>query len=357
MKKLPLLFLFVTLFVSLVFGQKTEVNFRRTLPENLFKNGSSVQMLPKQIRSIFQDKSGNYWFGTNGAGIYCYDSKTLRQYTVDDELADNQCIHIQEDRLGNIWVGSGNFSISKFDGEKFSTQLKKENSTFKTDSIWKLQSDELWFYGGNGVFRSNGSTFEYLPFETSNLTNNANSPFTLSNSSVYSLLKDKKGRIWFGTQADGVCMFDGKTLTWFKEKGLAGPAVLAIFEDSKGNMWFGNNGGGIFHFDGSKLTNLTQEIAILGTEKSASDFSNPKLLARIYSINEDLIGNIWIGSVDTGVWRFDGRNFTNYTTQDGLTSNAVNSIYRDSTGELWFGTDSHGICKFNGKSFYEFIIQ
>lgn len=357
MKKSPLLFLFVALFVSLGFGQKTEVNYRRTLPENFFKNGYSVQMLPKQIRSIFQDKSGNYWFGTNGEGVYRYDLKTLRQYTVADGLADNQCINIQEDRLGNIWVESGNFSISKFDGFKFSTQIKKENSTFKIDTIWKSQSNELWFYGGNGVFRNNGTSIEYFPFETYNLLDKSKAPFTLSSHSVYSLLKDKKGRVWFGTQAEGVCMFDGKTLTWFKEKGLAGPAVLAIFEDSKGNLWFGNNSAGIFRFDGSTLTNLTQETAIRDTEKNASDFSNPKLLKRIYSINEDLIGNIWIGTVDTGVWRFDGRNFTNYTTQNGLASNAINSIYRDNTGELWFGTDNHGICKFNGKSFYEFIIQ
>jgi ligand-binding sensor domain-containing protein len=357
MKISPLLFLFVALFVSLGFGQKTEANYGRTLPENLFKNGRNEQKLPKQIRSVFQDKSGNYWFGTNGAGIYCYDSKTLRQYTVDDGLADNQCLSIQEDRLGNIWVESGNFSISKFDGAKFSTIVKKENSSFNIDSIWKSQIDELWFYGGNGVFRSNGTAMEYSPFETTGLSNNANAPFSLSSSSVYSLLKDKKDQVWFGTQAEGVCMFDGKKLSWFKEKGLAGPAVLAIFEDSKGNMWFGNNGAGVFLFDGSKIKNITQEAAVLGTKKNALDITERKSLTRVYSINEDLFGNIWIGTVDTGVWKYDGSSFTNYTTQDGLTSNAINTIYRDRAGELWFGTDSHGICKFNGNSFYEFVMQ
>jgi hypothetical protein len=280
MKISPLLFLFVALFVSLGFGQKTEANYGRTLPENLFKNGRNEQKLPKQIRSVFQDKSGNYWFGTNGAGIYCYDSKTLRQYTVDDGLADNQCLSIQEDRLGNIWVESGNFSISKFDGAKFSTIVKKENSSFNIDSIWKSQIDELWFYGGNGVFRSNGTAMEYSPFETTGLSNNANAPFSLSSSSVYSLLKDKKDQVWFGTQAEGVCMFDGKKLSWFKEKGLAGPAVLAIFEDSKGNMWFGNNGAGVFLFDGSKIKNITQEAAVLGTKKNALDITERKSLTR-----------------------------------------------------------------------------
>jgi hypothetical protein len=49
------------------------------------------------------------------------------------------------------------------------------------------------------------------------------------------------------------------SLTWFKEKGLAGPAVLGLFEDSKGIFWFGNNGAGLFRYDGKVLTNFTEE--------------------------------------------------------------------------------------------------
>ena len=47
---------------------------------------------------------GNYWFGTNGAGVYRYDEKTLKQYTVSDGLADNQVINIQEDEFGTLGV-------------------------------------------------------------------------------------------------------------------------------------------------------------------------------------------------------------------------------------------------------------
>jgi ligand-binding sensor domain-containing protein len=80
-------------------------------------------------------------------------------------------------------------------------------------------------------------------------------------------------------------------------------------------------------------------------------------LGRVYCINEDNDGNIWIGTVDTGVWKYDGNVLTNYTTKDGLTSNAVNTIYKDKKGALWFGTDSNGICKFNGMKFTELIFK
>lgn len=310
--------------------------------------------IDKNIRSIFQDKNGNYWFGTNGAGVYRYDTKTLKQFTVKDGLSDNQVINIQEDDLGNIWFATGLFGISKFDGTKFTTYTNTVKITKGTATDWKSKNNDLWFYAGGGVFRYSNASLDYLPFEPSSANAQTNAPFSLSRYAVYAILKDRKGNIWFGTQAEGVCCYDGKTLTWFKEKGLAGPAVLSIFEDSKGNLWFGNNGAGLFRYDGKNLTNFTDEKGLNNANFSVSGQSGLGTLARVYSINEDNNGNIWIGTVDAGVWKYDGTNLTNYTTKNGLTSNAVNTIYKDKNGTLWFGTDSNGICKFNGTTFTEF---
>lgn len=313
--------------------------------------------LDKNIRSIFQDRKGHYWFGTNGAGVYHYDAKVLTQFTVKDGLADNQVINIQEDDLGNIWFGTGQFGISKFAGTKFTIHSTKVNISNGTETNWKSTSNDLWFYAGGGVFRYHNASLDYLPFDPSGSKAPSNAPFSLSRYGVYSILKDKKGNLWFGTQAEGLCRYDGKTLTWFKEKGLAGPAVLGLFEDSRGGLWFGNNGAGLFRYDGKTLTIFTEEKGLGNAGFIASGKPGLGTLARVYSINEDNNGNIWIGTVDAGVWKYDGNNLTNYTTKDGLTSNAVNTIYKDKNGELWFGTDSNGICKFNGMTFSEFTIR
>ena len=317
---------------------------------------ATVDSIDKNIRSIFQDKNGNYWFGTNGAGVYRYDAKTLTQFTVKDGLSDNQVLNIQEDDLGNIWFGTGVFGISKFDGTKFTTLTGKVNITNGTQTEWKSENNDLWFYAGGGVFRYSNASLDYLPFDTSGSNSQINAPFTLSRNGVYSILKDQKGNLWFGTQSEGVCRYDGKTLTWFKEKGLSGPAVLGLFEDSKGNLWFGNNGAGLFRYDGNTLTNFTKEKGLENADFRASGKPGLGTLARVYSINEDNNGNIWVGTVDAGVWKYDGNNLTNYTTKDGLTGNAVNTIYKDKNGELWFGTNGNGICKFNGTTFFEFKI-
>jgi len=46
----------------------------------------SASSVDKNIRSVFQDKRGTFWFGTNGAGLYRYDKKTLTQLTIEDGL-------------------------------------------------------------------------------------------------------------------------------------------------------------------------------------------------------------------------------------------------------------------------------
>ncbi len=196
-----------------------------------------------------------------------------------------------------------------------------------------------------------------MPFVPLISTAETKAPFILSPYGVYAIIKDKKGNVWFGTQAEGVCRYDGKTLTWFKEKGLGGPAVLALFEDSKGRLWFGNNGAGLFMYDGKTLTNFTEEKGLTNPEFRVSGKPGLETLARVYSINEDRYRNIWIGTVDAGAWKYDGNNLTHYTTKEGLPSNAVNTIYKDKNGELWFGTDSNGICTFNGSTFTEFITK
>jgi ligand-binding sensor domain-containing protein len=319
---------------------------------------ANANILDKNIRSIFQDRKGNYWFGTNGAGVYRYTAKSLTHFTVKDGLADNQVIHIQEDDLGNIWFESGAFGISKFDGKKITTLITKVNITKGKENDWRSKKNDLWFYAGGGVFRYSNPTLNYLPFDAANSNAQSNAPFALSRYGVYCILKDKSGNVWFGTQAEGVCKYDGKRLTWFKEKGLAGPAVLGLFEDRKGNLWFGNNGAGLFRYDGKTMTNITEEKGLGNADFRVSGKSVLGTLARVYSINEDNNGNIWVGTVDAGVWKYDGNNLTNYTTKDGLPSNAVNTIYKDKNGELWFGTDNDGICKFNGTRFTEFrIIQ
>ncbi|MEO8085649.1 MAG: two-component regulator propeller domain-containing protein [Bacteroidota bacterium] len=333
-------------------------------------SANAVTEIRKSINCIFQDKHENYWFATNGDGVYRYSDKSLIRFTEKDGLCNDYVGTIQEDDSGNIWFGTS-FGVSKFDGRTFTTFVHNEslqlNNILKNE--WKIESGDLLFPAGEGFYRYHNNAFTYLLLPR----NNADAKYLakskiikpyldpLGRYWVYCTLKDRKGNIWFGTQTLGVCRFDGKLFTWFYEKGLSPPAVRGLFEDKNGNMWFGNNGYGLFRYDGKSLINFTEEKGLSNPEflsnSKASGKPGPGTLARVWTINEDIIGNIWIGTIDAGAWRYDGTNLVNFTMKDGLTSNSINTIYKDKKGELWFGTDGGGVCKFNGTTFTKFVAK
>ena len=70
----------------------------------------------------------------------------------------------------------------------------------------------------------------------------------------------------------------------------------------------------------------------------------------IISIYEDHSGNIWFPIEGFGVYRFDGKSFTNFFKKDGLASHAIQCTHEDKEGRLWFG-GCLGLYRFDGKSF------
>jgi ligand-binding sensor domain-containing protein len=59
---------------------------------------------------------------------------------------------------------------------------------------------------------------------------------------------------------------------------------------------------------------------------------------------QDKAGNIWFSTSGEGVYRYDGKSFTNFTRKAGLRDNDVRAIIEDKAGNIVFGTKS-GICK------------
>ncbi len=97
---------------------------------------------------------------------------------------------------------------------------------------------------------------------------------------VRRILQDQSGNLWFGTNGDGVCRYDGKSLDYYTiENGFGGRAVRAIVEDKEGNLWFGTSGG-VTKYDGEAFTNFTEEDGL-----SSND---------VWRMYIDRAGNIWV---------------------------------------------------------------
>jgi ligand-binding sensor domain-containing protein len=108
-----------------------------------------------------------------------------------------------------------------------------------------------------------------------------------------------------------------------------GPNAIArnIIQDRKGNIWIAAFDG-IFRYDGKVFTNVTSKVSS----------------ARFFSVLEDSKGNLWFGSIGSGIYYYDGHSFQNFTIKDGLLNNDVGSIYEDKKGDIWFGVFGGASC-------------
>lgn len=312
--------------------------------------GDSVAELGKSVMVVYQDKKNNFWFGSWETGVYKYDGKELENYTTEHGLVNNRIDEIKEDNSGNIYFVSANATsvISKFNGNTFTTlsAIPSEN--------WKLEPTDLWFkysYGNTGkVYRYDGiNLYELKLPNPPNLSN----PFD-----VYSIYKDQKENIWFGTNPIGVCRYDGKSFEWiteedvteFRNEGANG--VRSILEDKNGDFWF-NTEYRYSIYDSTTLNSdklYTRHKSIGGLD-GKKDSNLDEYLSSVIDDNN----NLWFVTYLDGVWKYDGTRITHYPIQEKSKQISLFSIYKDNNGELWLGTHENGTYKFNGTTFEKFI--
>ncbi len=171
----------------------------------------------------------------------------------------------------------------------------------------------------------------------------------LSQNLVHTILQDRQGFMWFGTQ-DGLNRYDGYTFTIFQynpydSTTIAGHEIRALFEDTAGNLWIGATGLNRFEPASETFVRFQHQ------PNNPHSLSNNSVLA----ICEDQNGRLWIGTAD-GLNQImahpqsaDGRpaepstSFKHYRhdPQDpqSLSHNSISALLVDHRGTLWIGTD------------------
>lgn len=154
----------------------------------------------------------------------------------------------------------------------------------------------------------------------------------LPDDSVTAVLQTRDGYLWVGTAA-GLARFDGMRFVTFApspEKTNAPVNVTALCEDSTGRLWIGTQGEGLLCYLDGAVSRFHQDGNVLDPT--------------INSIAEDAAGNLWLGA-PSGLYRLEGGKLTAYTTNEGLPNNFVSSVHVARSGTNWITTRG-GICYF-----------
>lgn len=327
-------FLILVLFIISCYGQNQPnsktIDEKTSSSEILeMKKSSKINLDHGVYLGVYRgilDSEGNLWFITRHKGIYLYDGSSFTNFSTIDGLPNDNITSIMEDKDGLLWFG----------------------------------------YSG-GLCSYDRKTFTHVPIpytDTTGVWLDKVYPIVNPNE-VMSILQDKNGIFWLGTNGAGVYRYDrfaeekgGKKFTQYLsnvgmvyEDGMQHNIVLSISEDLSGNIWFTSlSHAGVSRYNGDTFTHFMPEDGL------SDDF--------IRSSFVDKTGNVWIGTHGNrngGLDRFDavpagrqGQTFTNYNKKDGLCSNNVQYIYQDKEGNLWLGSGRGNLCVYDGKTFKEF---
>ncbi|WP_336517038.1 ligand-binding sensor domain-containing protein [Pollutibacter soli] len=256
----------------------------------------------------------------------------------DPGLVSQYIRSIFQDSRGNYWFGPAGQSVVRYDGktlryfseaEFFNNDTVVVGDKMSVHAIAEDQNGNLWFGTDKGVVKYDGLLKDSA--EQGKSFKRYAEKEGLSNLYIgrKSILAAKSGKVWIGT-GGGVFIYDpsadsagGKCFTPFEL--IPSVQIKDIMEDQDGNIWFGTGNNGVFRYD-PKLSGPGAIRNIKENDRLGDNYAG--------GIIQDKSGNFWF-TMKGGICKYDGKTFTNFTSKDGLGGTEIWGIYLEKSGIIW----------------------
>lgn len=310
------------------------------------------------ITSVFtMDKDRMLFSSFDKIYLYEANQKSLEELKID--LGENQRINTlyYNTKTNTIWIGTFSDGVYCYNLNNESlTNLTTINTDFPTVPIRKFEllNDEEMLIGSDGMGVWIVDQVNYKVKEV--FQEDEDIQFSLNGNGVYDIYKDKENRIWIGTYTGGVNILDPSSLNFEiishqtnNDQSLGNSIVNSVIEDRKGNLWFGtNNGVSVLEKRNQKWHHFF---------KSSSTETNVFI-----DLCEDGDGNIWAGSYSKGAYVFNSdfkliQHYLHDTSDPkSIGTNYIFEISLDSDKNIWIGGRDGNLCQFtyDKKSFIQY---
>jgi signal transduction histidine kinase/DNA-binding response OmpR family regulator len=300
------------------------------------------------VTSVFNDRNGNVWVGTDNDGIYLLNSdfSQKRHFPAEHKAGSvpRTTLCIYRDSHGSVWVGSyldGLFRLDEKSGRCQSIPLANQNDFRLSPSVYSIGEDSrhnLWVaVSGIGLYRINTLTLEQKLYRT--MANDISSPLTenrLPNTWINKVLVCGN-RVYLGSY-DGLCCFDidkeDFTSAFGTNRVLAGEIIYDLLCDEDGIIWLAT-ANGLFSFN-PQNNESTRYTMINGLPNNS-----------VASLRCGADNNLWI-STSNGISCMNRQTgfFSNYYASDGLQCNEFSkgASAVSSDGMLIYGGMNGLIC-------------
>ncbi len=289
------------------------------------------------VRSVTQDQRGFLWVGTED-GLNRFDGFTYRQFKfmrgekrAGDVVADMVMVD------NDLWIGLDNGGLIRLN-------TLTEDYSFVADDIFINQNIERLFVDASGnvwVGTAQSSIIKLdVTIDGGVEVESLQQSVGTSPRKVTAIAQDELGRMWFGTDGNGIDIYHPGTKKWLRvehqethSQSLSSNRVSYILKDKSGDMWIGTIDGGLNHYH-------------MATRKITRHQHNPQ---NTFSLVDDHVitimqaesGAIWIGT-DKGLSLYEDGRFESIkhdsSSVHSLSNNRVLSLHQDRANLIWVGT-------------------
>lgn len=308
-----------------------------------YKNDAST-ISSNLIKTLFTDKDGNLWIGTENGIDFCNPGRD-KVFMVNNSVKWFENLDVSvvetmaEDDSGKIWIGLLDYNSGATNGLiRFdpATGIYREFTAKGAGiyGVWKIlpEGDHLLLSTQNGL--------QEFDLTTESLTRKLSHPFPLDvvkfDKGFSILQKDHSGNYWFGFWRKVVLKVDssGKEAIYFNthsenvERRLSDDLVYGLAVDGNNNIWVINGNNNVLEF----INNKTNDVLHIPVIIKGQPFTD-----KFQCVIADRHGNIWIGTRGGGLVMYDVNHhqFHLIVTEDGLPDESIKGLCLDDQDRLW----------------------
>ena len=316
----------------------------------------------QRITALLKDRRGKMWIGVKNAGVFQFEKERFVQLAGDgmkELLKDSHCLLM--DQAGRMWIGAGEDFVLCNDGGRWHRYPIPHNLVKSHVSRLAEESNGAIWAGSAG-----GGLLEFKEDNSAVFT-----PVSgLTGHLIESLLTDREGRVWAGTDA-GLNRVRRKSLfSLSQNEGLGFGAAQGAAEVSPGVVWVGKPNGGLYRWDGKSFSHLSaaglsphefQVTTLLVTRdgfcwvatmnhlllyKDPTAAADEVMVMKpaepgIISLAEDREGALWAGTREGKIWQLRENKWL--AQANFSQAKAVTALVPDTDGSMWVGTGGNGI--------------
>jgi ligand-binding sensor domain-containing protein/signal transduction histidine kinase len=275
-----------------------------------------------QIFSLYESRDGTLWIGTVDGGLIRLQDDVATTYTEREGLPNRWVTSIRGDAEGNVWINTAAGGVAHFAGTKLEAYPIHRGKAVR-EFFLQARDGSMWFRCGQDVVRF--------------ATDGSIATLHSTNPSVFLVHESRDGSVWIAFRdqyrlvrySQGA--FSDVPLPSVKRRELTSELLLysfAMTEDADGTLLLRTPAGL------SRIVN-----GRLSPPEALPLPADPGELLKVRSLLVDREGNLWVGTVGTGLIRLRRSPLIAYGKKEGLSDSNFSSVFQDREGRIWLGGD------------------